>query len=98
MKENGIVVDASSVFDEVREGETVCVRAGGRMIDIDEFFRQLDAGKRRGHPTGTHRKVRNVLVGMMIRMCEMEWLRQTGQREAFMEMALREEDDWEGLP
>ena len=69
-----------------------------RTIDIDEFFSQLDAGRRRGQPTGKHRQVRETLVGMMIRLCEMEWLRQTGQRKAFMEMALREEEDWEGLP
>ena len=68
-----------------------------RMIDIDEFFGQLGAGKRRGQPTGKHRQVREILVGMMIRLCEMEWLRQTGQRDAFLEMAQRDVAEWEGL-
>lgn len=88
MRDNDNVINASAVFDEIREGEKVRteIKTGAkpRMIDIDMFFERLkDAERESPKRTGVEAEARAVITVTIRTLCEMEWVRQTGRTQDF---------------
>ena len=88
MKENGIVVDATAVFDEVRDADKIVaeIRGGARprLIDIDKFFKSLDDAEAiSNQKPGLEREARAVIAQTIRTLCEMEWHKQRGRMDAF---------------